>query len=1063
MADRTVRVILQGDASALVAAARQSQAALRDLANTNLGSIGAGMRAAGTSAREAQSAFDRFKSSIAAQVSIGNLAAQGVTSAFRLIKDGIVDTIKAGADYQTTLNIMGAVSGATADQMAQVSQKARELGKDIAIPGASATDAAKAMTELAKGGFSVADSMTAAKGTLQLAAAAQVDAAKAAEIQVNAMAAYHLGADQASHVADVLANVSNKASGEMTDFAAALTATGATAHSFGISLEDTNTVLGLFANAGIKGEEAGTLMKTMLTKLAAPSGPAQAAMKELGLTVYDASGQFVGMSAVTNQLRAAHENLTQAAYNTDTAIVFGTRGIKGAAILGAQAAGAYDDMSKAINQTGTAEQLAAAKMEGFNGALENLLNQWQDIQLQIFDKIGPGLTDFVSNAAGVLPQIADAALGAVGYIGSKVGDFLGPIIEGAKNLVTQAAPYVLGFASLVKNGVQIALDAIVPFGERLGALFSKAQDSGVFATLGTVLVGLGYAFDGVAYAASGVAWAVGKVVDFFGWLSDPVKTAVIALGTMILLKGPLFAFFDGILLKATQAAFSVAGAAVSIRSSGGIMAFTMDTVKTAAKGMWAALGGWVGIGITALITAFSLFAGSMDASSKAADSAKESIQGFVSALQQSNGVVNDSVRAAAVQAITTAQWGDSQKDLTGYSKTLGLTLTDLTDAMTGVAGKSDMVEAAYNRQKDALQGIIDKGRIKGSQGQVISTAEAQNAMTSLDLLNQQHTAWGALADQASTAGATAKEKNDAIAGSASGAASSTDDLANKQQVLNAAMQAGADPTAAMKTALDDLKSAADQATTAGQFLWATMEQAHGNAITVQQAAELEAAAFRGIGSAATAASDAQINLENAHQKVADAQDKLDKLSSHLGTTLDGQAVSATNLAVTQADVDQASRDLASAQNAEADASRGVSDAADKQTDAALKAAQAGIDAAGAAYAHKAALGDLKGATDDARAATEDARQKFIDAQVQINGGNIPAAEALADKYHLIPDEVVTTFQQNGAETAKQQVKDLNDALDKIKDRTVHYTIVGDASNPGGYQVTAEGTMRATSS
>src|SRR6478752_5162035 len=497
MADRTVRVILQGDASALVAAARQSQAALRDLSNTNLGPLGAGMRAAGSSATEAQSAFDKLKASILGQVSLGNLAAQGVTSLFRGIKDTIGETIKAGADYETTLNIMGAVTGATGAQMADVSAKARELGKDIAIPGASATDAAKAMTELAKGGFSVADSMTAAKGTLQLAAAAQVDAAKAAEIQVNAMAAYHLGADQASHVADVLANVSNKASGEMTDFAAALTATGATAHSFGISLEDTNTVLGLFANAGIKGEEAGTLMKTMLTKLAAPSGPAQAAMKELGLTVYDTSGQFVGMSAVTNQLRAAHENLTQAAYNTDTAIVFGTRGIKGAAILGAQAAGAYDDMSKAINQTGTAEQLAAAKMEGFNGALENLLNQWQDIQLQIFDKIGPGLTDMISTAAGFLPQIADAALGAVSYVGSKVGQFLAPLSDGVKNLATQAAPYVMDFATSIQNGITAALDAIAPFGQKIADLFASAQNSGVIDALGMALVGVGHAFSGI--------------------------------------------------------------------------------------------------------------------------------------------------------------------------------------------------------------------------------------------------------------------------------------------------------------------------------------------------------------------------------------------------------------------------------------------------------------------------------------------------------------------------------------------------------------------------------------
>src|SRR6478609_4781985 len=689
------------------------------------------------------------------------------------------------------------------------------------------------------------------------------------------MAAYHLAADHSAHVADVLANVSNQASGEMTDFAAALTATGATAHSFGISLEDTNTVLGLFANAGIKGEEAGTLMKTMLTKLAAPSKPAQAAMEELGLTVYDTSGKFVGMQSVTDQLRAAHEKLTTAAYNTDTAIVFGTRGIKGAAILGAQAADSYDKMSDAINKTGSAEQLAAAKMQGFNGALENLTNQWQDIQLQIFDKVGPGLTDFVSHVAGALPAVADAALGAVSYIGGRVGDFLSPLIDGVKNLAEKVAPYVMDFASSIKDGVTTALDAIAPFGQKLGELFSKAQGSGILDLVGVALVGVGKAFEGVANVIGPVLDVVGKVVDFFTNMPGPVQTAAFALGAIILLKGPIFAFFDGLLLKATQAAFSVAGAAVSIRASGGVMAASMATVKTAATGMWAAVGGWVGVGLTALVTAFSFLSGSMDDTAAASSNAKEGIQGVVSALQQSNGAVDESVRTAAVAAITTAQWGDSQKDLTGYAKTLGFTLGDLTGAMTGVAGKSDEVEAAYQRQKSALQGIIDAGRVQTTEGDISYSADAQRARAQLDSLDAQHTAWSALAEQASSAGATAQEKNAAIAGSADSAATSTATLAKNQEIMNAAMAAGADPTTNMKDAIKDMKTATDEADTAGQFLWATLEQLHGGQITAEQATRLENAAFRDMAASAR-------DLADAHAKADEKQRALDEAVKQYG-------------------------------------------------------------------------------------------------------------------------------------------------------------------------------------
>jgi hypothetical protein len=304
----------------------------------------------------------------------------------------------------------------------------------------------------------------------------------------------------------------------------------------------------------------------------------------------------------------------------------------------------------------------------------------------------------------------------------------------------------------------------------------------------------------------------------------------------------------------------------------------------------------------------------------------------------------------------------------------------------------------------------------------------------LQILDEQHDAYGRLASASSGASAQATANNDAIAGSASGAASATSDLAKNQDILNAAMQAGADPTTGMKDALKDMKDAADQADTAGQFLWATLEQIHGGVITGEQAARLEAAAFRDMAASARDVADAQAKADEKQQALTDAVNKYGADSPQAA---------------------QAGRDLAAANDA-------VSAASDKQQDSLVKAAQAGLAAAGAAYAHKAALGDLQGATDDARAATQAARDMFIAEQPEVDRLSGKAAE-LADKYHLIPDEVVTTFQQNGAETAKQQVKDLNDALDKIKDRTVHYTIVGDASNPGGYQVTAEGTMRATSS
>ena len=136
------------------------------------------------------------------------LAATGLGSMIA-IGAGLTKTISIGLDYTTTMNTLGAVTQATAQQMDAAGQMAQELGNDITLPGTSAVDAAAAMTELAKGGFTVEQSMSAAKGTLQLAAAAQIDAASAATIQANALNTFGLSADYASKVSDVLANAAN--------------------------------------------------------------------------------------------------------------------------------------------------------------------------------------------------------------------------------------------------------------------------------------------------------------------------------------------------------------------------------------------------------------------------------------------------------------------------------------------------------------------------------------------------------------------------------------------------------------------------------------------------------------------------------------------------------------------------------------------------------------------------------------------------------------------------------------------------------------------------------------
>lgn len=148
--------------------------------------------------------------------------ALGVTGGVAAVGAAMKSAISSGMDFTTSLNSMQAVAGATSAQVAQVGAMARQLGNDNTIAATSSVDAAQAMLELAKGGFSVDQSMQAARGTLQLAAAAQISAGEAATIQSQALQAFGMDANQAGQAADILANSANQSSAEITDVAQAL-------------------------------------------------------------------------------------------------------------------------------------------------------------------------------------------------------------------------------------------------------------------------------------------------------------------------------------------------------------------------------------------------------------------------------------------------------------------------------------------------------------------------------------------------------------------------------------------------------------------------------------------------------------------------------------------------------------------------------------------------------------------------------------------------------------------------------------------------------------------------
>lgn len=363
-----------------------------------------------------------------------------VGSAMKLVGAGAlaagVASVKMAGDYEQGLNIFKSVSGATAQQMAMVAAKARELGQDASLPGVSARDAANAMTELSKAGLSVNDTLAASKGVMSLAKAGQIDVADAATIAAQALNAFKLKGSDAGKVADVLANGANASATDIRGLSLGLQQSAAVASQFGVSLEDTVTTLGLFANRGMQGSDAGTSLKTMLISLANPSKKAANLMQQLGINAYDTSGKFVGMRQLAQNLQNGLKGLSEEQKQQALATIFGTDAFRAAAFLADSAGKSYDDMSKAVGRSGAAMDLAKAQNSGFNGALDNLKSTIETVATDFGQKLLPELTK-------IIKQLADS--GAIEAFGNILTALLPVLKMVAAGFVALKLAHVIGW------------------------------------------------------------------------------------------------------------------------------------------------------------------------------------------------------------------------------------------------------------------------------------------------------------------------------------------------------------------------------------------------------------------------------------------------------------------------------------------------------------------------------------------------------------------------------------------------------------------------------------------
>lgn len=393
-------------------------------------------------------------------------AAVGATAGFAVISAAAAASVKTFADFDTAIRKTGAIAGANAEELSLLSDVALDLG---ASTSKSATEVANSMTEMAAAGFEVNEVIGAMPGIIAASEASGESLAVAADVVSSSLNIWALEAEQASHVADVLAMAANVSAAGITDLGYAFKYAGAPAAALGISLEETAAAIGLITNTGIDGSSAGTALRAALLALNNPAKAQEKIMKQLGFSVTDANNEFKSLSTMIGDMRTATEGMTEADKVATLAKLVGTEAVSGFLALMAAGPAEIDKMTAALlDSGGAAEETAKQMMGGIGGAWEEMSGAIETLAIRVGERLAPAVVSFAKIVAGMN---FDPFINAVGFIGDIAGSAAKLIEDNWSKIAPILAPIAVVIASMATSflliggaaAVFIALSAAIGF------------------------------------------------------------------------------------------------------------------------------------------------------------------------------------------------------------------------------------------------------------------------------------------------------------------------------------------------------------------------------------------------------------------------------------------------------------------------------------------------------------------------------------------------------------------------------------------------------------------------
>lgn len=326
----------------------------------------------------------------------------------------IAKSVETAAAFESSMARVQAMSGATAAEFKALEDQAISLGISTVF---SSSQVAEGQSFLAIAGFKANDIISAMPGLLDLAAAAQMDLGRAADITSNILTGFRLEAEQTGRVSDVLAKAFTSSNTSMEQLGYAMRYAAPIAASLGVSVEETAAAIGILSNAGIQGEMAGTQLRAMFLRLVNPVGEAEKVIEQLGIKTADASGKILPFSDILRQLQVAMSGLTQSAQAEAAALIAGTEAASGFLTLVSTGADELERFTGELeNSGGTAATIAETQMNTYNGALEEMRSALEGVGIAVGDDFKPAMRAAAEEITRMLLGLAEMDSGTRTFI-----------------------------------------------------------------------------------------------------------------------------------------------------------------------------------------------------------------------------------------------------------------------------------------------------------------------------------------------------------------------------------------------------------------------------------------------------------------------------------------------------------------------------------------------------------------------------------------------------------------------------------------------------------------------